>query len=138
METARQTKRVTQIGTQIHGGDNYRRVVELVQSNAIGPVSEVHVWVEAVYGTKDHPQQGVPVPSELQYNLWLGPVTERPYSPDYIPANWRNWWAFGGGSLADFGCHFMDLPHWALSLRTPLTVEVLDGPPPRNEQCRRG
>jgi len=93
----------------------------------------VHVWVEAVYGTKDRPQQGVPVPLELQYNLWLGPVAERPYSPDYIPASWRNWWAFGGGSLADFGCHFMDLPHWALDLRTPLTVEVLDGPPPRNE-----
>ena len=133
METARKTKRVTQIGTQIHGGDNYRRVVELVQSNAIGPVSEVHVWVGAVYGTKDRPQQGLPVPSELQYNLWLGPVAERPYSPDYVPRSWRNWWAFGGGSLADFGCHFMDLPHWALDLRTPLTVEVLDGPPPRNE-----
>jgi len=133
METARKTKRVTQIGTQIHGGDNYRRVVELVQSNAIGPVSEVHVWVGAVYGTRDRPQQGMPVPSELQYDLWLGPVAERPYSPDYVPRSWRNWWAFGGGSLADFGCHFMDLPHWALDLRTPLTVEVLDGPPPRNE-----
>jgi predicted dehydrogenase len=135
METARKMKRVTQIGTQIHGGDNYRRVVELVQSNAIGPVSEVHVWVEAVYGTKDRPQQGVPVPSELQYTLWLGPVTERPYSPDYIPRSWRNWWAFGGGSLADFGCHFMDLPHWALDLRTPLTVEVLDGPTPKRSSA---
>jgi len=133
METARRTKRVTQIGTQIHAGDNYRRVVELVQSNAVGPISEVHVWVDAVYGRKDHPALGDPTPAELNYDLWLGPVAELPYSPDYIPASWRNWWAFGGGSLADFGCHFMDLPHWALGLRAPLVVEVLDGPPLRKE-----
>lgn len=133
MEIARKTKRVTQMGTQIHGGDNYRRVVELIQSNAIGPVTEVHVWVDAVYGKKERPQQGVTVPSGLQYDLWLGPVAARPYSPDYVPANWRNWWAFGGGSLADFGCHYMDLPHWALDLRAPLTAEVVDGPPPRSE-----
>ena len=40
-------KRVTQMGTQIHAGNNYRRVVELVQSGAIGPVKEVHVWAGA-------------------------------------------------------------------------------------------
>src|SRR5207248_10174971 len=43
-ETAAKEKRVTQMGTQIHAENNYRRVVELVQSGAIGPVSEVHVW----------------------------------------------------------------------------------------------
>lgn len=133
METARKTKRVTQLGTQIHGGDNYRRVVELVRSGAIGAVGEAHVWVDATYGAKDTPRTGVPVPAELAYDLWLGPVAERPYSPDYIPRTWRNWWAFGGGSLADFGCHFMDLPHWALDLRTPLTAEVVEGPPVRDE-----
>src|SRR5207237_5348740 len=41
-ETAREHQRVTQIGTQIHAGSNYRRVVELVQSGAVGPVREVH------------------------------------------------------------------------------------------------
>src|SRR5213075_200740 len=45
METARKTGRVTQIGTQIHAGTNYRRVVELVQSGAVGTITEVHVWV---------------------------------------------------------------------------------------------
>jgi predicted dehydrogenase len=128
-EAARREKRVTQIGTQIHAGANYRRVVELVQSGAVGPVSEVHVWVGATYGGMDRPQDTPPVPGTLHYDLWLGPVAERPYSPEYVPQKWRNWWAFGGGALADFGCHFMDLPHWALGLRQPLTAEVVDGPP---------
>ena len=38
------------MGTQIHAGDNYRRVVELIQSGAIGPVREVHVWVSRAWG----------------------------------------------------------------------------------------
>src|SRR5437016_14406009 len=49
-ETARKQKRVTQMGTQIHAGDNYRRTVELIQSGAIGPVKEVHVWCQKSYG----------------------------------------------------------------------------------------
>lgn len=122
-------KRVTQLGTQIHAGRNYRRVVELVQTGAIGAIREVHVWVGAVYGGIERPKDSPPVPAGLDWDLWLGPVLFRPYHPDYAPFKWRNWWAFGGGSLADFGCHFMDLPHWALDLKYPTSAEPLDGPP---------
>lgn len=128
-EAARRHKRVTQIGTQIHAGSNYRRVVELVQSGVIGTVQDVHVWVNATYGGMDRPKDTPPVPATLNYKLWLGPVAYRAYSPEYLPFKWRNWWAFGGGALADFGCHYLDLPHWALQLQRPATVEVIDGPP---------
>jgi predicted dehydrogenase len=127
-ELARQKKLVTQMGTQIHAGTNYRRVVELVQSGAIGAVREVHVWVASSYGGKERPRETPPVPENIHYDLWLGPVEFVPYSPEWVPFNWRHWWSFGGGSLADFGCHYMDLPHWALDLRHPLTVEA-EGPP---------
>src|SRR5439155_2799698 len=62
METTRKMKRVTQIGTQIHAGTNYRRVVELVRSGTIGPIAEVHVWVNATYGGKERPKETPPVP----------------------------------------------------------------------------
>jgi predicted dehydrogenase len=55
---AAESGKVTQMGTQIHAGDNYRRVVELVQKGAIGPVKEVHVWVNTVYGGKTKPTAG--------------------------------------------------------------------------------
>src|SRR5207249_6110718 len=48
-EAAARHKRVTQMGTQIHAGSNYHRVVELVQTNAIGAIKEVHVWVATVW-----------------------------------------------------------------------------------------
>lgn len=127
-ELARKHKLITQIGTQIHAGENYHQVVELIQSGAIGPVNEVHVWVNATYGGKDAPRETPPVPANLHYDLWLGPVKPRAYSPEYVPFNWRNWWAFGGGALGDFGCHFLDLPHWALGLRAPWSAEIVDGP----------
>lgn len=116
----------TQMGNQIHAGNNYRRVVELVQTGAIGSIREVHVWVGATYGGK--PLITAPVPAHIDYDQWLGPVPYRPYSPDYVPFKWRNWWAFGGGTLSDFCCHHIDLPKWALSLGLPASIEA-EGPP---------
>jgi predicted dehydrogenase len=126
-DTAKKQKRVTQMGTQIHAEPNYRRVVEIVQSGAIGPVKEVHVWADRIWSGSGHPVETPPVPSNIHWDLWLGPVEDRPYSPAYVPFNWRGFWAFGGGTLADMACHHMDLPHWALQLRTPETVTA-EGP----------
>jgi predicted dehydrogenase len=122
-ETAAKHKRVTQMGTQIHAGDNYRRVVELIQSGAIGPVKEVHVWCAKSWGGGDRPTGMSEVPKGLDWDLWLGPAPVRPYVKDaYHRFNWRKWWDFGGGTLADMACHHMDLPFWALRLRHPTKV----------------
>ncbi len=127
-ETAAKHKRVTQMGTQIHSLDNYRRVVELIRAEAIGPVREVHVWVGKDWGgTGDRPKATPPVPAGLHWDLWLGGAPERPYHPCYLPAEWRRWWDFGGGTLNDMACHYMDLPFWALDLRYPTHVEA-EGP----------
>ncbi len=127
-ELARKHKAITQMGTQIHATDNYRRVVEVIQSGAIGNIKEVHVWVGRVY-TFDGQPPTAPVPQNLNWDLWLGPVTEVPYSPEYVPLWWRKFWHFGGGTLSDMACHHMDLSHWALGLHTPLSVEA-EGPTP--------
>jgi predicted dehydrogenase len=128
-ETAKKYKRVTQMGTQIHAGANYRRVVELVKSGAIGPVSEVHVFINKVWSPYgDPPRVEQPVPEGLHWDLWLGPAAERPYQTNLHPANWRKWWDFGNGTLGDMGCHYMDLPYWALDLRHPTRISA-EGPP---------
>lgn len=128
-DAAKKYNRVTQIGTQIHAGRNYRNVVELIQSGAIGEVKEVHVWVDVSYGGIKKPTEYPPAPANLHYDLWSGPVDPWPYSPQWVPFKWRNWWHFGGGALGDFGCHYMDLPHWALGLNHPLNAEA-EGPAP--------
>ncbi len=126
---AAEARVATQMGTQIHASSNYRRVVELVRSGAIGPVKQVHVWLDsAKWAGGERPTDTPPVPANLDWDLWVGPAPMRPYNPTYLPANWRRWWDFGNGTLGDMACHFMDLPFWALDLRHPLTIEST-GPP---------
>ncbi|MCA9267518.1 MAG: Gfo/Idh/MocA family oxidoreductase, partial [Planctomycetales bacterium] len=109
-QIAAENKLVTQMGTQIHAGENYRRVVEIIQAGVIGDVREVHVWVGKGWGGGDRPKETPPVPANIHWDLWLGPAPERPYHPTYLPAAWRRWWDFGGGTLGDMGCHYIDLP----------------------------
>lgn len=132
IETARKSKRATQMGTQIHASENYRRVVELVQSGVVGTIGEVRVWCPASWSGGARPVDTPPVPAGLHWDLWLGPAPERPYHPAYTPAGWRGWWDFGGGGHADMACHYMDLAHWALDLRHPCVVEA-KGPPPDSD-----
>lgn len=128
----------TQMGTQIHAEENYRRVVEVIRSGAIGSVNEVHCWVGKGWGGGDRPTGSDRVPANLKWDLWLGAAPERPFVTDrYHPGQWRRWWDFGGGTLGDMACHLMDLPFWALNLRHPTTVRA-DGPPVHAETCPLG
>ena len=147
-EAAKAAGVATQMGTQIHASSNYRRVVELVQSGAIGPVREVHVWVSRTWGwqspedavankdvanTQERPTEEQAVPPELDWNLWIGPAPMRPFHSVYIPGNkWYRWWDFGNGTMSDLGSHWNDLPFWALNLDAPSTIEA-SGPPPHPE-----
>jgi predicted dehydrogenase len=122
-QAAKEHKRVTQMGTQIHAGDNYRRAVEIVRAGILGKVARVHVW----QGNRPIPgkrlKEGAP-PAHVDYDLWLGPAPYRPFHESHFHFNWRYWFDFGGGVLADMACHYMDLPHWALDLRAPASVEA--------------
>jgi predicted dehydrogenase len=147
-EAAAKANVATQMGTQIHATDNYRRVVELIQSGAIGPVRETHVWVSRAWGlqspedakkngdivsVQDRPKEAEQPPSDLNWDLWLGPAPERPFHNVYFPGpKWYRWWDFGSGTMSDLGSHWIDLPFWALELKHPLTIEA-SGPPPHAE-----
>ena len=125
---AAKTKLATQMGTQIHASSNYRRVVELIQTGAIGTVTEAHAFCHKSWGGGTQATEGQPVPKHIHFDVWLGPAPVRPYHSQYLPVNWRKWWDFGGGTLGDMGCHYLDLVHWALGLRHPKTIEA-QGPP---------
>lgn len=136
-ELAAKMKVATQMGTQIHAGENYRRVVEIIRSGAIGPVKEVHTWAGRAWGGYKLPKSNPPVPPNIHWDLWLGPARERPYNPCYMPETWRGWWDFGGGNIGDMACHHMDLPFWALDLRHPISVTA-EGPPVDPNSCPLG
>jgi predicted dehydrogenase len=147
-EAAAKAGVATQMGTQIHGLPNYRRVVELIQSGAIGKVTDAHVCVSRAWGLQtkeeaeankdivfvtERPKEEQTPPPYLDWDLWLGPAPYRPYNEIYFPGpKWYRWWDFGNGTMSDLGSHWNDLPFWALNLDAPLSVEAF-GPEPHPE-----
>ena len=123
---AKKNKLATQMGTQIHAGDNYRRVVELIQAGAIGNVTEAHVWVGKSWANGRHPDKSrtTDAPAHIHWDLWHGGARFCAYAPGvYHPGNWRKFWDYGTGTLGDMACHFADVAFWALDLHWPTTVE---------------
>lgn len=134
-EAARRAGVVTQHGTQIHAGDNYRRVVEIVRAGAIGAVTEVVAWTGKGRIGSDRAVEAGPPPASLDWDLWLGPAPKRPFAAGcYHPRSWRWWWDFGNGTLGDMGCHYLDLVFWALDLGHPTACEA-EGPPVDPQTC---
>lgn len=132
-QTAREYKVATQMGNQGQASEQTRRLCEFMLDDAIGPVREVHVWTDRPsnglfneYWPQgvERPKDTPPVPKTLDWDLWLGPATERPYNPIYLPFRWRGWWDFGTGALGDIGCHAFDPVFRALKLGAPTSVEA--------------
>jgi predicted dehydrogenase len=149
-EAALKYKVCTQMGNQGSAENGLRQAVEVIQSGTIGPVTEVHVWTNrpiwpqgtdailkvdaarkaayaALHGkTLTDPQFGQ-APKHVHWNLWLGPVAERPYAPIYHPFAWRGWWDFGTGALGDMACHTANMAFRALKLASPTSIEAKNG-----------
>lgn len=122
---------VTQMGTQIHSAQPYRRAVAMVQSGVIGKVSRVYAWRAGAWGYDGGPfENSQPAPKTLEWNLWLGTAAERPYVPEvYHPFQWRRLIDFGTGTLGDMGVHIFDTPYGSLELTAPNWVKVDCRPP---------
>lgn len=137
MSAANKYKVVTQLGNQGHSSNSIRRVCEWVWSGAIGKVHTIHAGCDAFKNVYCQiPNLGKvnerhEVPKGLDYDMWVGPVEFRPYSPLWVPWNWRGWMHFGGGVIGDWICHVVDPAYWALDLGAPTSVkaEVTDYDP---------
>ncbi len=130
MTAARNHKVVTQLGNQGHSTGSIRQLCEWVWAGAIGQVHTVHAGCDAfkeVYcqtRNLDKLNQHYDVPKGLDYDLWIGPVQFRPYTPFWVPWNWRGWMPFGTGTIGDWFCHVIDPSFWALDLDAPESVHA--------------
>lgn len=122
-------KVITQVGNQGHSSDSIRLFVEMVQSGAIGKVSEVHAGCDAfrdvycqIRDQAKHTSEKPEIPKELDWNLWLGPTADRAYHSAYLPFNWRGFTNFGSGCIGDWICHVLDPSFWALDLGMPTAI----------------
>src|SRR5947209_7988052 len=128
----------TQMGNQGHASPARRMIKEILDTGVIGPVHEVHVWADRAWGFQDAAsaekfdkphgfyngiqivdrfKEEMPIPSNVHWDLWLGPAPERPYHATYFPGpRWYRWWDFGNGTMSDLGSHDNDVPYAVLDL----------------------
>jgi len=117
----------TQLGNQGSASLFMRRGIEIVQAAGIGQVKEVHVWVPPSHSFKPGQAAPVgedPVPTGLHWDRWIGVAPFHPFKTGaYTPKAWRAWFDFGGGSIADWGCHGLNFPFRSLKLDYPNHIE---------------
>jgi predicted dehydrogenase len=117
------------MGNQGYSNEGARQACEIVWSGDIGQVKEVHAWTDRPghYWPQNpsvEPKTG-PVPSTLDWDVWLGGTEPMEFSKDYIWIKWRAYPQFGCGAVGDMACHILGTPNMALKLRDPISVECI-------------
>ncbi len=126
----RRHKRICQVGTQIHAGSNYRRVVEWIRSGKLGPVSVVrtfNVMNQGPNGIGRAPKQDPP--PGVDWDMWLGPGPARPFNSLLFADSYNHcsFWDYTRGWTPGMAPHIIDLPIWALDLGVPETTTCTGG-----------
>jgi glucose-fructose oxidoreductase len=129
--TTQQLKRVFQFGTQQRSGAQFRQACELVRNHRIGRLQHINVWSNA--NRPGGSTKPAPVPEGLDYERWLGPAANTPYTDgkafdNFPPGTWKTWWYnydYAIGFIAGWGVHPLDIAYWGYPemMKRPLEVE---------------
>jgi predicted dehydrogenase len=127
VDAARRHQRVVQVGTQQRSGPHYQRARDLIQAGHLGKVSSVrmHAYRNIMPGYGRPPDQDPP--HELDWDLWQGPAPSRRYNPNRCIYHFRWFWDYSGGQMTNLGQHALDIVHWCLGVKGPLSVTSIGG-----------
>ena len=122
-ETMKRYNRIFQWSTEDRSVDVYHRMCELVRNGRIGKVHTIRVELPSGPDTQGNPVP-MPVPKELDYDLWLGPAPWAPYTKERCHWNFRWILDYSGGTLTDWGAHLLDGAQWGNDSEHTGPVEV--------------
>jgi predicted dehydrogenase len=127
VEAARRTGKLLQVGTQSRSTAFVKEAVERIRGGEIGEVIVAKAWNSQLRSTIGKTQPSDP-PSNLDFDLWLGPTPKAPYRSNMLPGIWRWWYDYGCGDIGNDGVHDIDVACWGLGVTThPSRIACLGG-----------
>jgi predicted dehydrogenase len=118
-----------QIGSQQRSSEQFRYAAELVRNGRIGELKRVYVGLPGDPSGDEEPE--MPVPSNLNYDMWLGSTpyvyyTEKRVHPQnsYDRPGWLRCEQFGAGMITGWGAHHIDSAHWGMGTELSGPIEI--------------
>ena len=111
-DLVKKTGKVFQTSTEDRSLFIYHRLAEVVRNGRIGKLKEIKVTLPA--GKRFPNENPANAPKDLDYDMWLGPAPEAPYTISRTKQqHWRHVWDYSGGKFSDWGMHQLDTAQWA-------------------------
>jgi predicted dehydrogenase len=126
IEAAKKYNRIVQHGVQLRSSPAIQEAVRHLRSGLIGNVYMARGLVFRWRGDIGN-KPNEPVPDYLNYDLWLGPAQERPFTRNLVHYNWHWHWDFGNGDVGNQGIHQTDMCLWGLGVGLPEKITALGG-----------
>ena len=119
----RRHKKVFQTSTEDRSVPVYHRMAELVRNGRIGTLEKIEVVLPKQPTVPGDPTPQ-PIPEDLDYDMWLGPAPEAPYTKDRVHFHFRWIWDYSGGIICDWGTHLFDTAQWANNTERSGPIEI--------------
>src|SRR5688572_7209609 len=114
LDAYRKGKQVVQVGTQQRSWDHFIEAKKILDSGVLGNVTHIYIVQPGSYARPREAEQ--PVPAGLDWEAFQGPAPRRPFKPSRLA--FRGWYDYGGGLVADWGAHHVDVAHWFMNADT--------------------
>ena len=110
--------RIVQVGQQQRSGFIFQKAIEMINNGYIGKLRRINIWANFEYGVGQNIIPDEPVPSGVDFDMWLGPAPQRTFNRTRFHGSWRHFWDYGGGLMSDWGVHLLDIALWVKDIST--------------------
>ena len=127
VKAAQKYKRVVQVGQWQRSDPHWLKAVDFIRSGKLGKIRLVRVfsyqgWCPSIPVLADEP-----VPAGVDYDMWLGPATNRPFNRNRFHFTFRWFWDYAGGLMTDWGVHLLDYALYGMDVTTPKSIMAMGG-----------
>lgn len=125
-QAAKVYNRIVQQGTQQLSGNHFKEAKDYIASGALGKIGLVRTWGNFGRGSIGKKPVTDP-PAHVDYDFWLGPAPDKPFTENRFHYNWRFMWDYGSGDVGNLGVHMLDTALWSLNLTWPERISAQGG-----------